>query len=32
MPTDPGEVNVALADVATRYLDRLVATTGPRWS
>ena len=30
MPSDPAEVASALLDVAARYVDRLVAETGPR--
>ena len=30
MPSDPAEVASALMDVAARYVDRLVAETGPR--
>jgi len=30
MPADPAEVTATLADVAVIYLDRLLATTGPR--
>ncbi len=29
-PNDPGEVSAALAEVASRYIDRLLAVTGPR--
>jgi class 3 adenylate cyclase len=29
-PNDPAEVSLALAEVASRYMDRLVAVTGPR--
>ena len=29
-PNDPGEVSAALAEVASRYMDRLLAVTGPR--
>ena len=29
-PNDPSEVSAALAEVASRYVDRLLATTGPR--
>ncbi len=30
MPADSGEVSAALAEVARRYLERLLASTGPR--
>jgi adenylate cyclase len=30
MPADPTEVAATLVEVASRYLDRLMATTGPR--
>jgi predicted ATPase len=29
-PTDPAEVSAGLADVAAQYIDRLLASTGPR--
>ena len=29
-PTDPAEVSAGLAEVAAQYVDRLLATTGPR--
>jgi predicted ATPase len=29
-PTDPAEVSAALAEVAAQYIDRLLASTGPR--
>jgi adenylate cyclase len=30
IPADPGDVSAALADVAARYVDRLLGSTGPR--
>jgi class 3 adenylate cyclase len=30
MPSDPAEVGAALTEVASEYLDRLLATSGPR--
>jgi adenylate cyclase len=30
MPSDPAEIGATLIEVAARYLDRLLATTGPR--